>query len=136
MGRTLLATNFVTDRITTILFWFHFYYFHFITSIYRMKNQSFLVPNLLNNQSDFFKVLWRHYFDQDKLDSKHLFFKNIGQNPFLNFNKLIWTNQWVVAIVVQTKTKIKVWEDLSQVTKTELQKPTKSDFFFIISESY
>ena len=101
----------------------------------KKKNQSFLVPNLLNNQSDFFKVLWRHYFDQDKLDSKH-FFKNDRQNPFLNFNKLIWTNQWVVAIVVQTKTKIKVWEDLSQVTKTELQKPTKSDFFFIISESY
>ena len=32
--------------------------------------QSFLVPNLLNNQSDFLKFLLRHDFVHDKLDSK------------------------------------------------------------------
>ena len=66
--------------IMTLKFCFHvciFLFFFFSSSSCCRNNkgilgipQSFLVPNLLNNQSDFLKFLLRHDFVQDKLDSK------------------------------------------------------------------
>ena len=42
--------------------------------------ESFLDPNPLNNQSDFLKFLWRHFFVKNKLEA---LFKDGRQNPGL-----------------------------------------------------
>ena len=55
---------------------------------FSLKNQSFLVPNLLNNQSDFIKFLWRHDFFQDKLDSSY-FLKIANEMPD-------WYIRWIL----------------------------------------
>ena len=59
-----------------------------------LREKSFLVFNLLNNQSDFLKFLWRHDFFQYKLDSR-CFLKMLDETPdwnslFYLVNILCW----------------------------------------------
>ena len=44
------------------------------------------MPNLLKNQSDVLKFLWRHNFVQHKLDPRR-FFKDGRRNPELVYSK-------------------------------------------------
>ena len=53
-----------------------------LVSWFFLKNKSFLIPNLLNDQSDFLHFLWSHGFVQYKLDSRR-FSKMVDETPDL-----------------------------------------------------